>query len=172
MVEIYNIDVTTHERFARDQLAVEAFRKQYHVPSTGERTIAIQTKILDYVPKHPAISLLLQVYQKKTWALFGVPKNFYEQRFTSSYIAPSLGSQDKLNADIQKIHGFVKQKTAGRVREKEERQRDEREQKKKSEEEEIFEEGEIISELLEKGVKETNAMVDFVIAKMHQFVAA
>lgn len=169
MVEIYNIDITTHERFARDLQAVEAFRKQYHVPATGERTIVAQTKILDFIPKHTAIVLLLQMYQKKTWALFAVPKHFYEQRYTSSYIAPSLGSTDKLNADIQKLQAFVKQKTAGKILEKEEQRRDQRE---KSEEEEILEEGQIISQLLEKGIKETNAMVDFVISKMHQFVAA
>ena len=169
MVEIYNIDITTHERFARDVQAVEAFRRQYHVPTTGERTIVAQTKILDFIPKHTAIVLLLQMYQKKTWALFAVPKHFYEQRLTSSYIAPSLGSTEKLNADIQKLHAFVKQKTKDKIRENEDREQRDR---KKSEEEEILEEGEIISLLLEKGVKETNSMVDFVISKMHQFVAA
>lgn len=168
MVEVYNIDISTHERFARDLQASEAFRKQYHVPITGERTIADQTKILDFIPKHPAIVLLLQVYQKKTWALFSVPKLFYEQRLSSSYIAPSLGSTDKVNADLQKIQAFVKKKTHGRVERKEERD----EEAPKDEEDEIIEEGQIISALLEKGIKETNEMVDFVIAKMHQFVAA
>lgn len=171
MVEVYNIDISTHERFARDLQAVEAFRKQYHVPATGERTIAIQTKILDFIPKHPAITLLLQIYQKKTWALFGVPDKYYEQRWSTSYVAPSLGSTDKVNADLQKIEAYVKSK-GGKIRRKEEEEEEDGKQQRGKEEEELSEEGQIISALLEKGVKETNEMVDFVIAKMHQFVAA
>ncbi len=65
MVEIYSYDITTHERYAHDQQEVEAFRKQYHLPPAGARHVAVQTKILDFVPKHSAIVLLMQTYQRK-----------------------------------------------------------------------------------------------------------
>lgn len=157
MVEIYSYDITTHERFAKDQQEVEAFRKQYHLAPGISGTVAVQTKILDFVPKHPAISLLMQTYQRKMWARFTIPKNYYLQRFSSSYVAPSLGGQEKQEADIKRLHNFMKQKTGRLVREKEE---------------ELIKEGETLIKLLEKGVKETNALVDFTIARMHQFVQA
>lgn len=172
MVEIYSYDIATHERFARDQQEVEAFRKQYHLPPSGAKLVAVQTKILDFVPKHPAIALLMQTYQQKMWARFMIPKNYYLQRFASSYVAPSLGSHDRQDADIHRIEAFLKRKTAGRyVKRREEKEEREREGEK-GEEEEMIEEGEALMNLLEKGVKETNEMIDFVFSRMHQFVQA
>lgn len=168
MVEIYNIDIATHERFARDTQAIEAFRKQYHIPSSGQRAVSLQTTILDFIPKPPALTLLLQLYQKKNWALFAIPKNFHTQRFLTSYIAPSLGASEKQDADVQKIRAFLKQKAPSAVKRREDKQEEKRDEH--DEEEEIVDEGETIVSLLEKGIKETNSMIDFVISRMHQFV--
>jgi hypothetical protein len=177
MVEIYSYDITTHERFARDQQEVEAFRRQYHLPPSGARIVAVQTKILDFVPKHPAIVLLMQTYQRKIWARFMIPKNYYLQRFASSYVAPSLGPREKQDADIHRLEAYLNHKTHGRYKkEKEEREegRGGEEEKEKGDEEEaaLLDEGKALIHLLEKGVKETNQLVDYVIARMHQFVQA
>lgn len=172
MVEIYSYDITTHERFARDQQEVEAFRLQYHVPPSGARLIAAQSKVLDFIPKHTAVALLFQTYQRKTWARFAIPKNFHNQRFLSSYVAPSLGTKEKQNADIQRIESYLKQKRKGKALPLGEKGEEERKEKRKNEEEEILDEGELIITLLEKGVKETNEMVEYIIARMHQFIQA
>lgn len=170
MVEIYSYDITAHERFAHDQQEIEAFRKQYHMPPSRAKMIAVQTRVLDFIPKHPAVALLMQTYQRKMWARFMIPKNYYTQRFASSYVAPSLGTIEKQDADIKKIRGFLKNQMKGRiVRRKEERGKGER---KKSQDEELMDEGEAIIEMIEKGVKETNEMVDYIISRMHQFVQA
>lgn len=176
MVEIYNYDASTHERFARDQQEVEAFRKQYHLPPSGGGQIAsAQTRVLDFIPKHPAMVLLLQTFQRKNWAGFVIPKNYYLQRFASSYVAPSLGSKERQDADIQRLEAYLKRKTHGRFvrgqRDQEEGGQ-KRQEQEGQEEHEIVEEGEILMNLLEKGVQETNTMVDYVYARMHQFVQA
>jgi len=177
MVEIYSYDITTHERFARDQQEVEEFRKQYHLPPSGARAVAVQTRILDFIPKHPAIALLMQSHQRKMWARFAIPKNYYLQRFASSYVAPSLGSKERQDADIHRLEAYLKRKTHGRFvhrerREEQEQEKEGRDQKKKGDEEAMIDEGEALIHLLEKGVKETNEMVDFIFARMHQFVQA
>ncbi len=169
MVEIYSYDITTHERFARDQQEVEAFRKQYHIPPSGAKMVAVQTRVLDFIPKHPALVLLMQTYQRKMWARFMIPKNYYTQRFSSSYIAPSLGSTEKQDADIHKIQAFLKNQTRGRkIRPKEERVASE----ERNRDEQLMDEGDTIVEMMEKGIKETNEMIDFIISRMHQFVQA
>ncbi len=171
MVEIYSYDITTHERYAHDQQEVEAFRKQYHLTPSGAGIVAVQTKILDFVPKHPAIVLLMQTYQRKMWARFAIPKNYYLQRFASSYVAPSLGSKERQDADVHKLETFLNRKTHGRF------ERKEGEEEKKlppgnRDEAVMIEEGVALINLLEHGVKETNEMIDYVIARMHQFVQA
>lgn len=171
MVEIYSYDITTHERFARDQEEVEAFRKQFHIPAGGARLVPVQTRILDFIPKHPAIVLLMQTYQRKMWASFNIPKNYYLQRFSSSHIAPSLGSSEKQEADIHRLEAFLKRKTHGRFVRKHGEQEGEKEGKTRDEKE-MMKQGEVLITLLEKGVKETNEMVDFVFARMHQFIQA
>lgn len=167
MVEIYSYDVTSHERFAKDQEEIEAFRKQYHVPPSGAGIIAIQTKILDFVPKHSAIVLLMQTFQRKMWAGLKFPKNFHLQRFRSSHVAPSLGSSEKQTADVKRLEAYLKQKTNGRFVRKEKK-----DQENQPEDQEIIEEGETLINLLEKGVLETNEMVDYAYGRMHQFVQA
>jgi hypothetical protein len=169
MTEIYSYDITTHERFARDQKEVEAFQRQFHLPRGGAGLIAIQTKVLDFIPKHPAVVLLLQIYQRKTWARFSIPKNYHNQRFLSSYVAPSLGPAEKQDADIHRIESYLKQKTKKRDQRKE---KQEQRDQQNNEEDQLEDEGQVIIQLLSKGVKETNQMVDFVIARMHQFVQA
>ncbi len=173
MVEIYSYDITTSERFARDQQQVEAFRRQYHIPPSGARQVAVQTTILDFIPKHPAIALLMQTYQRKIWARFMIPKNYYMQRFASSYVAPSLGTQEKQEADIHRLEAYLKRKTHGRfVRRKEREEKGDEERREHTEEEEMVEEGETLITLLEIGVKETNDLIDYIVARMHQFIQA
>ncbi len=174
MVEIYSYDITTHERFARDQQEIEAFRLQYHLPPSGARLIAVQTKVLDFIPKHTAIALLFQTYQKKTWARFAIPRNFHNQRFLSSYVAPGLGSKEKQDADIQRIEAFLQQQIQDRaiLRREEEEERGQQQEEEEPSEEETKEEAGLIIELLEKGVKETNEMVEYIISRMHQFIQA
>ncbi|MCH9627239.1 MAG: hypothetical protein S4CHLAM2_08740 [Chlamydiales bacterium] len=171
MVEIYSYDITTHERFARDQQEIEAFRKQYHIPPGRAKIVAVHTRVLDFVPKHPALVLLMQTYQRKMWARFMIPKNYYTQRFASSYVAPSLGGTKKQSADIHKIHAFLKNQTRGRkVRSREERK--DQDESEKNRDEQLVDEGEVIVDMIEKGVKETNEMIDYIISRMHQFVQA
>jgi hypothetical protein len=169
MVEIYSYDISTHERFARDQQEIEAFRKQYHIPPGGARLVAVQTRILDFVPKHPAIVLLWQTYKRKMWAGFRIPEKYYLQRFASSYIAPSLGSKEKQDADINRLEAFLKRKTNGLF---ERGLNLEKNQSLNSEEKKMINEGEALISLLEKGVKEPNELVDIIFARMHQFVQA
>ena len=174
MVEIFSYDITTHERFARDQQEIVAFGKQFHIPPSRAKMIAVQTRVLDFIPKHPALVLLMQTYQRQMWARFMIPKNYYTQRFTSSYVAPSLGTIDKQNADIHKVQAFLKNQTRGRlIRRKEERKdQDEGEEGERNRDEQLIDEGEAIIEMMEKGVKETNEMIDFIISRMHQFIQA
>ncbi len=167
-LEIYNYDVTTHERFARDQQDVEAFRKQYHLSPSGSRVVAVQTKILDFVPKQPAIVLLMQTYQRTLWARFEIPKNYYLQRFSSSYVAPSLGSKEMQDADIHRLESYLSNRTEGRFKPDAEREKKDQ----KNEEDEMIDEGKVLIDLLKHGVKETNEMVDFVISRMYQFIQA
>lgn len=149
MVEIYNYDV--HDRYAKDQELVESFVKQYQLPPSRAGVVAIQTKVLDFIPKHSAIALLMQTHQKKTWAGFEPPPNFYMQRFSSSYVAPSLGSYEKQDADIHKVESFLKSRV---------------------EEQSVFEQGESIIQLLDFGIKRTNQEIDYIFSRIHQFVQA
>lgn len=159
------ISVSDHERYASDKQAVEAFRRDFHIPAAGERAIALQTTILDFIPKHPAIVLLLQIYQKKSWVLFAIPLNYYNQRLISPYIAPSLGTQEKQKADISKILAFVKQKT-GWTPEMGEMEGGSREAKI------MILEGNRIIRLLNKGVMETNSLIDLVLEGIYKFIQA
>lgn len=172
MVEIYRDStwVAAHERFARDQREIEAFRRQFHIPPSGERLIAAQTKVLDFVPKYPAISLLLGSHERKSWARFAIPDNYYSQRAFGSYIAPSLGPPEKQEADVRKIENFIRQQTKRVVFDLSKKDRDK--EKGRDPEEELIDEGSALVQLLEKGVKETNLMINFVITRMYQFVPA
>ncbi len=163
MVEIYSYDINTHERFANDQKGIEDFRRQYHLPPSRSNQVAIQSKVLNFIPLHPALTTLMQTYQRKMWARFEIPKNFFSQRRSSSYVAPSLGGNEKLTADANRVRAFVKKK----------RRRNQLVRKELlKEEDDLDHEGETLAELLEKGVKETNEMVDYIISRMHQFVQA
>ncbi|NGX60648.1 MAG: hypothetical protein K940chlam9_00114 [Chlamydiae bacterium] len=150
MVEIYSYDITTHERYAHDQKEIESFRKQYHIPPSGEGVIADKARVLDFVPKHPAIVLLMQTHQRKMWARFSIPDHFYEQRFSSSYIAPSIGPTEKQGADMDRIDALLRTRQGAGA----------------------SQEGKALKDLLGKGVKETNEMVAYVKGRILQFVQA
>jgi len=173
MVEVYsdNAWIASHERFARDQKEVEAFRKQFHIPPSGERIVSVQTKVLDFIPKYPAISLLLEIYVRKSWARFAIPDNYYTQRFFTSRVAPSLGPPEKQEADIRKLENFVRDKTHKPLLQLLE-EREEKGDQEKEEEDPIVEEARILARLLQKGVKDINEMIDFIVTRMYQFVQA
>lgn len=141
---MYNIGIGAHDRYASDQQAVSEFRKQYHMPVSDTNFMSGQTKVLDLVPKHPAVSLLMQTYRKKTWARFRVPHDFHSQRFASRYIAPSLGPPEKQDADIRRINAAIKDNPDDTS-------------------------GEILNGMLSQ-VKETNEMIDYVQSRMKQFI--
>lgn len=164
MVEIYNIDIGSHERFARDQKEIEAFQRQYHISPSQTGLIAAQTKVLDFIPKHNAVDLLLRTFQRTSWARFSVPKNFHMQRLLSSYVAPSLGSQEAQRAALMRILNLL------------DKERGKKQQDSSEEEEEedssFEEEAETLVELIEKGIIWVNEEVDFVLARMRQFIQA
>jgi len=167
MVEIYNIDISSHEQFARTQVEIEAFKNQYHTPSTGIRFFDVQTRILDFVPKQPAIELLLQTFVRSLWARVLLPPNYYNQRFFSSYVAPSLGPSQKQKADIDRITSYLNQQTENRY--EQEREKRKGQQPGGTEEAEMSYEGDVLIALLYE-IKGTNGLVDFIFSRIHEFV--
>jgi hypothetical protein len=89
-----------------------------------------------------------------------------------------LGSAEKQEADIMRLEAYLNKSTAGRFGKRKKRKEEgegrerERRQGQKNDEEEMMDEGDAIIDLLDRGVKETNQMVDYVISRMHQFVQA
>lgn len=150
MVEIYNIDISSHEQFARSEKAFETFRRQYHIPRSGERAIAVQTAILDLVPKPSALSSLFGLQQQISWASFPLFKDVGRFRTFSSYLVPSLGAPEKQDADIQRISLIVAQ------------------QKEKGDPT-AEEEGQLFIGVLSE-VKETNQMISFIVSQMFRFL--
>ena len=152
MVEgaIFDYGMRVSDDFARRAEEVQAFEKTYSVPLSGARAVALRAKVLDFIPRYSALQLLLGFFQKKVWARIEVPKNYHTQRLRPSYVAPSLGSVENVEATITKLETFLTTQTDPQVVDK----------------------GTVIVRLLREGVLDTNKMVDFVIAHMYQFVQA
>lgn len=148
MTEIHSLGTGASERFARDKQAVEAFRQQYHDVRPSD--IARQTTNLSFVPTYSALALLMGTHQNKMWARMTVPEGYFEQRESSSHIAPSLGSSEKQQADINKLHQIVKEK---------------------GEEEEKDSEGAVLIQLLEN-IRDNNELVDYIKSRIREFVQA
>ncbi|MCH9609328.1 MAG: hypothetical protein S4CHLAM45_08000 [Chlamydiales bacterium] len=166
MVEVFNIGIGQHERYAQDQEMVEKFQEQYHMPPAGARYIAGQTKILDLVPKQPALELLMQTQKRKSWAQFKSPQNFYNQSYASQFIVPSLGPIEKQDADIARIRAILEEEGDGQ---EEGDQPTEEEEGDGQEEGDQPTEGEILLDLL-MTVRDTNEMIDYVHSRIGQFL--
>ncbi len=112
MVELWNIGLSDHETYARAQQEVLAFQQQFHLSTQATKLVAVQTTVLDFIPKFENTMLLLGTYKKKSWSRFAIPNNYHVQRLTSSYVAPSLGPPEKRKADIAKIETTLRQNPA------------------------------------------------------------
>lgn len=150
-------DLDVSERFAVDRAAIEAYGREFHVPAAGERFIAAQTTIKDLNPKPTALTLLLQLHQKTTWAAVCPPAHFFQQHLFSYRFAPSMGYSEKQEADMHKIKAIAESFVA---------------KLSAQEMQEVHEEATILTSMLESGVKEPNDLIDFVLSKMREFVAA
>ncbi len=103
MAEFGKIDLDVHKSYAHRQDDFEKWSKDLKMQPSQTRYIAGQTRILDLAPKYPELTRLLQTHQRVCWSAVKAPDNFYAQRSGSYRLAPSLGSSEKLDADIAKI---------------------------------------------------------------------
>lgn len=154
MVDLYSI----HERYAKDQQEISAFLRQFHVTEVDSPYFASQTKIVDFVPKLLAMTLLLQTAQQGHWAHFTLPAEFFTIRAFGSEIAPSIGTLERIEELKERIEEFVK-------REKEKREKNQQQQDEEESEEECF------LHLL-NCVKEINLDLQYVRKRLRQFIQA
>jgi hypothetical protein len=145
---IYNDPLSVSERFAQDTRRTEEYKGEFQVPFAGERTIAQQTTIQTVTPKPPALTMLMGLDRKITWAHIAPPPGFYNQHIFSQRFAPLMGYEEMQDADIRKIQALIEAHP------------------------EAEEQGQILIQMLEKGIKETNTWGDFVQARMREFVPA
>ncbi|ANH79154.1 DUF5399 family protein [Candidatus Chlamydia sanziniae] len=184
MVEIFNYSASIYEKHAADNRLVNDFRKEVQMEGITVRDIAKHAQILDMTPKPSALIALLQTNQKTHWALFTPPNNFYTQRFSTPYLAPSLGSPDQQDQDIEKISAFLKVLTRGkfsyrsrvtpflsyRDKEEEAKENSDKESAEDQEEDSRIQQGKVLIKALDLGIKSTNVMIDYVISRIFQFV--
>ena len=142
------IGYEAHQRYASDQeQIVQAFVKQYHMPPSAVKDVAVRAQLLISLPTFLAIDMLLGTYLGKTYASFPAPPNYFIQGSSPSEIAPSLGPQEKLNAYINIINAVTSEKP------------------------EADEEGQtIINMALE--VKHVNEAINYARTRMKQFLQA
>lgn len=181
MVEIFNYSTSVYEKHASSNKAVNDFRKEVHMEGVAIRDVAKHAQILDMTPKPSALSSLMQTNQKTHWAFFSPPQNFYKQRFSTPYLAPSLGSPDQQDSDIEKISSYLKVLTRGKFsyqsrvtpflsyKDQEEKE-NENEASEDWEEDALIQEGKILLKAIDLGLKSSNVMIDYVISRIFQFV--
>ncbi|EPP35997.1 hypothetical protein CP10881SC42_0588 [Chlamydia avium] len=147
------------------------------------RDVAKHAQILDMTPKPSALSSLMQTNQKTHWAFFSPPENFYKQRFSTPYLAPSLGSPDQQDHDIEKISSYLKVLTRGKFSyqsrvtpflaygdQKEDHEDRKDHETEDLEEDVLVQEGKILLKAIDLGLKSSNIMIDYVISRIFQFV--
>lgn len=116
-----NINLDVHQQYAKGQADLEKWSKDYKMAPSQTGGIAGQTKILDLAPKYPALTSLLQTNQRVCWSGVKPPENYFIQKTDSYRIAPSLGSGEKIDANIAKIqeaeltHGVQPQAPEGKL---------------------------------------------------------
>ncbi|WP_100934832.1 DUF5399 family protein [Candidatus Chlamydia corallus] len=179
MVEIFNYSTSIYEQHASNSRIVNDFRKEIQMEGISIRDVAKHAQILDMNPKPSALMALLQTNQKSHWACFSPPNNFYKQRFSTPYLAPSLGSPDQQDEDIEKISSFLKVLTRGKFSYRsqttpflsyKDKEEEEEEEDLDGEENPKVQQGKVILKALDLGVKSTNVMIDYVISRIFQFV--
>lgn len=139
--------ISASDRYAIGKRNQEAFEKEL-LPISQSGIFPAHTQIIDLTPKHTAIIQLMQTNQRISWARIDFPPYFHVQRSTSPYIAPSLGSAEKLEADKQKLDAFAQ-----------------------TQNENVQAQARRLTAVLTT-VKETNDMIDFVKSHMLRFVQA
>ena len=145
--EVYKYNYDTQKSYATNQQAKESFFKENAVSAEQTGIFAKQTTILTTHQTPPQLDTLLGVVQKKTWVKFKEPFNFDQQRSSSSYIVSSLGSNQNVASLVAKLDILQKQHpedTSIRT----------------------------MKEMLEKGIMQTNQLVDLTLAGIHQFKPA
>ena len=182
MVEIFNYSTSIYEKHASNNKIVSDFRKEVHMEGISIRDVAKHAQILDMTPKPSALTSLLQPNCKTQWAMFSPPENFYKQRFSTPYLAPSLGSPDQQDLDMERISAYLKVLTRGKFsyhscsvpflshREKRESHQDSHEETEETEEDERISQGKTLLKVLDLGVKSSNIMIDYIISRIFQFV--
>lgn len=180
MVEIFNYSTSVYEKHASSNKVVNDFRKEVHMEGVAIRDIANHAQILDMTPKPSALSSLMQTDQKTHWAFFSPPKNFYKQRFATPYLAPSLGSPDQQDCDIEKISSYLKVLTRGKfsyesrvtpfLSHKDQQEEETDEENEDFEDYVLVQEGKILLKAIDLGLKSSNIMIDYVISRIFQFV--
>ncbi|WP_366223776.1 DUF5399 family protein [Chlamydia buteonis] len=180
MVEIFNYSTSVYEKHASNNKVVNDFRKEVHMESLTIRDVAKHAQILDMTPKPSALCSLMQTNKKTNWAFFSPPSNFYKQRFSTPYLAPSLGSPDQQDQDLEKISSYLKVLTRGKFSYqsrvnplfsyKDQEESKEEEEAADSEEDVIIQEGKVLLKAIDLGLKSSNIMIDYVISRIFQFV--
>lgn len=179
MVEIFNYSTSVYEKHASNNKIVSDFRKEVHMESLTIRDVAKHAQILDMTPKPSALSSLMQTNKKTDWAFFSPPSNFHKQRFSTPYLAPSLGSPDQQDEDLEKISSYLKVLTRGKfsyqsrvnpVFSYKDQEDNPEEEAADSEEDVIVQEGKILLKAIDLGLKSSNILIDYVISRIFQFV--
>lgn len=152
MVESFNIGMKAHDDYARAQKQLEAYKDVYKISPERAGIIASHTFVQQLTPEIPHIVRLMRLDQRILWAFFDLfdyfKKERHKRRLKSRYLIPSFGAPENLDAEMQKLIGFLEEH---------------------KEETQSFEEGQTILEFL-TSVKETNLMIDEVHARIKQFV--
>ncbi|WP_032740635.1 DUF5399 family protein [Chlamydia psittaci] len=180
MVEIFNYSTSVYEKHASSTKIVNDFRKEVHMEGLTIRDVARHAQILDMTPKPSALCSLMQTNKKTDWAFFSPPSNFYKQRFSTPYLAPSLGSPDQQDEDLEKISSYLKVLTRGKfsyqsranssLSYKDQEESKDNEEASDSDEDVIVQEGKILLKAIDLGLKSSNIMIDYVISRIFQFV--
>lgn len=157
MVDLYSI----HERYAKDQQEITAFLRQFHVADVDYPYFASQTKIVDFVPKLLAMTLLLQTTQQGHWARFTLPNEIFTLRFFSSELLPSLGAPERIDELREKVTA-IKQRT----RDEQQKKRDQ-----ESKDEDKDKDEDCFLRLLDY-IKEVNHDLQYVRKRLRQFIQA
>ncbi|EQM62763.1 hypothetical protein H359_0743 [Chlamydia ibidis 10-1398/6] len=148
--------------------------------SLAIREVARHAQILDMTPKPSALTTLMQTDKKTHWAFFSPPQNFHKQRCSNPYLAPSLGSPDQQDEDMEKISAYLRVLTRGKfsyrsrvtplLSYRENKDKETEEEEEDSEETQLLKEGRILLKALDLGIKSSNVMIDYVISRIFQFV--
>ncbi|MCP5469498.1 MAG: DUF5399 family protein [Chlamydiales bacterium] len=164
-----------HDDYAHRQASFEKYTTDYNLTPEKSGVVAAHTSIQKLRPDIPQLIRLMRLDRRKTWADFGIPKDYYYQRSASAYIAASLGNQEKIAADMQRLAamieqqgGFVDAAEDERLWEKE-GEKDQQQKQEQSEEGSVEDEGQTIIQFLHL-IKVTNEMIDEVYARMKQFL--